>query len=113
LIGSNLYFNSDTLIYVATVLKGPTYRGLQLAYNNMTAFDNGWRVEPSLKFYRQTDDLGNDLTRSTPGVRRSYRYHRSGTLESELSYESTKRTGPRFNESSDRLYYHLGARYDF
>ena len=113
LIGSNLYSKSDTHVYVATLLKGPTYRGVQLAYNNMTSFDNGWRVEPSLKFYRQTDDLGNDLTRWTPGLRVSYRIPRSATLESELSFEKSKRTGPRSNESSDRLYYYLGARYDF
>ena len=113
LIGSNLYSKSDTHVYVATLLKGPTYRGLQLAYNNMTAFENGWRFEPSLKFYRQSDDLGNDLSRWTPGLRVSYRIGDSGTLESELSYESTKRTGPLSNESSNRLYYYLGARYDF
>lgn len=113
LIGSNLYSKSDTHVYVATLLKGPTYKGLQLSYNNMTAFDNGWRLEPSLKFYRQNDTLGNDLTRWTPGMRVSYRIRRSGTLESELSYESSKRTGSLSNEKSDRIYYYLGARYDF
>jgi hypothetical protein len=113
LIGSNLYSNKDTHVYVATYLKGPTYKGIQLAYNNQTTFDNGWRLEPSLKFYRQTDDLGNKLTRWTPGLRVSYRIQRSGTLESELSYENSKRTGPRITSSSNRLFYYLGARYDF
>jgi hypothetical protein len=113
LIGSNLYSNKDTHVYVATYLKGPTYKGLQLAYNNQTSFDNGWRFEPSLKYYRQTDDLGNDLTRWTPGLRVSYRIRRAGTLESELSYESSKRTGPLITSSSNRLFYYFGARYDF
>jgi tetratricopeptide (TPR) repeat protein len=113
LIGSNLYSKSDTHVFVTTLLKGPTYRGLQLAYNNMTSFENGWRLEPSLKFYRQSDDAGTDLTRWTPGLRVSYRIKRSGTLESELSYEKTKRTGLLSNENSDRLFYYLGARYDF
>lgn len=113
LIGSNLYSDKDTHVYVATYLNGPTYEGLQLAYNNQTSFDNGWRLEPSLKYYRQTDDLGNDLTRWTPGLRVSYRIRRAGTLESEMSYESSKRTGPLITSTSNRLFYYLGARYDF
>jgi hypothetical protein len=113
LIGSNLYSEKDTHVFVVTYLKGPTYNGLQMSYNNMTGLTDGWRVEPSLRYYQQSDRSGSNLKRWSPGLRLSYRYQQSTTIESELTYESTKRTGLRTSNSSDRISYFLGARYDF
>jgi tetratricopeptide (TPR) repeat protein len=113
LIGSNLYSEKDTHVFVVTYLKGPTYNGLQMSYNNMTGLDDGWRVEPSLRYYQQSDQTGTHLKRWSPGLRLSYRYQQATTIESELTYERTKRTGVRTSNSSDRLSYFLGARYDF
>lgn len=113
LIGSNLYSQSDTHVFLANALKGPTYQGLLLSYNNLTSRPDGWRLEPSLRFYRQTEDTtGIKTERWTPGMRVSLKLQRNTSLESELSYEMTKRNGPLISESSDRLYYYLGARYD-
>lgn len=114
LIGSNLYSQSDTHVFLATALKGPTYQGLLLSYNNLTSWADGWRLEPSLRYYRQTEDSTSVKTeRWTPGMRASLKLRRNTSVESELSYEMTKRNGPLISESSDRLYYYLGARYDF
>lgn len=114
LIGSNLYSQADTHVFLATGLKGPTYKGLLLSYNNLTSWADGWRLEPSLRYYRQTEDTTSVKTeRWTPGMRVSLKVKRNTSLESELSYEMTKRNGPQISESSDRLYYYLGARYDF
>ena len=101
-------------MFLATGLKGPTYKGLLLSYNNLTSWADGWRLEPSLRYYRQTEDTTSVKTeRWTPGMRVSLKVKRNTSLESELSYEMTKRNGPQISESSDRLYYYLGARYDF
>lgn len=113
LIGSNLYSERDTHVFVVTSLKGPTYNGLQMSYNNMTGLSDGWRVEPSLRYYQQSDQAGTHLKRWSPGLRLSYRYQQATTIESELTYERTKRTGVHTSNSSDRLSYFLGARYDF
>lgn len=113
LIGSNLFSESDTHVILTSLLKGPTYHGVLLSYNNMTAVGDGWRLEPSLRYYRQSDNTGIKTERWTPGIRVAYKFKKQATAESELSYEKSRRTGPALNESSDRLYYYLGARYDF
>ena len=112
LIGTNLYSQSDTHVFLGTLLSGPSYSGYLLSYNNATSMGEGWRLEPSLRYYQQKDDTGVRLNRWTPGVRLTYRM-KQATLESELSYERTHKTGPTIDESSDRLFYYLGARYDF
>lgn len=113
LIGSNLYSQSDTHVFVASTVKGPTYTGYVLSYNNMTTTGNGWRLEPSLRYYRQSDTSGTDIERWTPGMRASYKLRQQVSVETELSWESSKLTGPLKSEASDRLFYYLGARYDF
>lgn len=113
LIGSNLYSQSDTHVFVASTVTGPTYKGVLLSYNNMTTLGDGWRLEPSLRYYGQSDDSGVDTQRWTPGLRVTYKFKQQASVESELSWEKSKRTGPAIHESSDRLFYYLGARYDF
>jgi hypothetical protein len=113
LIGSNLFSQADTHVFLTSALKGPTYKGILLSYNNMTTLGDGWRLEPSLRYYRQSDNTGIKTQRWTPGMRVSYKFKQHTSVESEMSWENSKRTGPAINESSDRLFYYLGARYDF
>ncbi|PZO19015.1 MAG: hypothetical protein DCF26_06750 [Burkholderiales bacterium] len=113
LIGSNLYSKSDTHVFITSLLSGPTYNGVLLSYNNLTALGDGWRLEPSLRYYRQKDNLGTLTVRWTPAMRVAWRVRQQTTLESEVTFEQTRRTGAAINESSDRMYYYLGARYDF
>lgn len=113
LVGSNLFSEADTHVFLTSALKGPTYTGILLSYNNMTTVGDGWRLEPSLRFYSQSDNGGIETRRLTPGMRVSYKFKQQASVESELSWEKSKRTGPLINESSDRLFYYLGARYDF
>jgi hypothetical protein len=113
LIGSNLYSSRDTHVFNASFLKGPTYHGTLLSYNNLSSLNDKWQVEPSLKYYRQSDTTGTSSTRWTPGFRVTYRVLQKVSLESELSYEMSKTTSPSRSESSHRMFYYLGARYDF
>lgn len=113
LIGSNLYSARDTHVFNLTYLTGPTYKGTLLSYNNLTGIDENWQVEPSLRLYVQEDSLGNKMKRWTPGIRMTYRLMKRMSLETELTYELADTTGPSRNESSQRMFYYLGARYDF
>ena len=112
-IGSNLYSSRDTHVFSATFMSGPTYKGTMLSYNNLTGVDENWQVEPSLRLYLQEDSLGNKMKRWTPGVRMTYRLMKRVSLETELSYEIADSTGPTRNESSQRMFYYIGARFDF
>lgn len=113
LIGSNLYSARDTQLFNATLLRGPSYRGTLLSYNNLSSLGENWQVEPSLRYYRQTDTTGLTNVRWTPGLRVSYKVLQQLSLESELVYERSKSSSPLRSESSNLAFYYLGVRYDF
>ncbi|HLO96214.1 MAG TPA: tetratricopeptide repeat protein, partial [Burkholderiaceae bacterium] len=112
LIGTNLYSARDTHVLLLTLLKGPTYSGQLLSYNNSSAIGEGWLLEPSIRFYAQRDDDGNRTQRWAPGLRASKRATGKLVVEGELSMEFSKADGPGRNESSNRSFYYLGIRYD-
>jgi tetratricopeptide (TPR) repeat protein len=113
LIGSNLYSGRDTHVFSLNLMKGPTYQGNLFAYNNMTSIAEVWQLEPSFKYYTQSGTVGGTVKRWTPGVRLSLKIQNQFTVESEVVYERSETKSPSRNESSGRLSYFLGARYDY
>lgn len=113
LIGSNLYSIRDTHVFNITLLTGPTYNGTLLSYNNLTSLSEKWQLEPSLRYYTQTDNTDTKMARWTPGTRLTYRVRKQVSVESEFTYEISETNGPLKHESSTRTFYYLGARYDF
>jgi hypothetical protein len=113
MIGSNLYSVRDTHVFNLSLLSGPTYNGKLISYNNLSGLNEKLQIEPSLRYYIQTDNTDTTTVRWTPGFRMTYRVLKQVSMESELSYEIAERTGPTVAETSRRLFYYLGARYDF
>ena len=113
LIGSNLYSTRDTDVFNITYLSAPTYTGYMASLNNITGFGEGWQVEPSLRYYTQTDNTNTVTNRYTPGLRVTYRFRKHFTLESNVQYEVTNITGPTTIEDTNRIFYYFGTRYDF
>jgi hypothetical protein len=113
LIGTNLYSTRDTHVFIVNAIRGPAFNGQLLSYNNSSLVAEAWQLEPSLKLYVQSDDVGNKSTRWTPGMRVTYRIGQQVSIESELDVEQSKLTGPLRTESATRVYYFLGGRYDF
>jgi len=124
LIGTNLYSGRDTHVVTVSVLRGTsyslnniippsTYSGFLVGYNNSSQVTELLLLEPSLRFYRQSDSAGVRQTRWSPGLRATYRVLKQLSLESELSGEYGKSTGPNRDETASRLFYYLGGRYDF
>ena len=124
LIGTNLYSGRDTHVFSVSVLRGTnyslatpdvpdTYNGLLFSYNNSSQVNELLLVEPSLKYYRQNDGQGVQISRWSPGLRLTYRVVKQVSLESELSGEYSKTVGPNRTESSSRYLYYVGGRYDF
>jgi hypothetical protein len=119
LIGSNLYSARDTHVFNMSLLGGPSYHGTLLSYNNLSSLNEKWQLEPSLKYYVQSDTAGATNDVWTAGVRAVYRVRQQVSLESELTYERSEAqaaatsTGPGNTTSSARMNYYLGGRYDF
>jgi len=112
LVGSNLYSARDTHVFSLNYMGGPTYTGVMLAYNNMTGFED-WQFEPSMRFYTQSSSDGTKTDRLTPGMRFSYRAIKRVSIDSEISYEIADTVGPTRKESSTRMFYYVGGRFDF
>ena len=113
MIGTNLYSARDTHVFNVNFLTGPTYNGKLFSYNNLTGIDEAWQIEPSIRFYTQTDNTGTKTNRWSPGVRLTYRVVKRVSLESELSLEVADVKGPLRTETSERMFYYVGGRFDF
>jgi tetratricopeptide (TPR) repeat protein len=124
LIGLNLYSARDTHVLSASFISSPSLKGTLVAYNNSSFLAEVWQVEPTLQFYRDHTDQGSRSRRWTPGLRITYRGWQRWALESNLSYEigraSRQSADPLLTgglttteESTRRVTYSLGARYEF
>ena len=124
LIGLNLYSSRDTHVLSASLISSPALHGTLVAYNNSSFLAEVWQVEPTLQYYRDRTDTGSRSQRWTPGLRITYRGWQRWALESNLSYEIGRATrlSPDPNqpgstttteESTRRMTYSLGVRYEF
>jgi hypothetical protein len=124
LIGSNLYSSRDTHVFVATAITSPDVDGFLLSYNLSSVLAESWQLEPSLQFYSDRSSQGTKNQRWTPGARVTYRGFQRWAIESSITYEIGKSSsvGPdpfdptrtvTTKESSNRVNYSLGVRYEF
>jgi tetratricopeptide (TPR) repeat protein len=113
LIGSNLFSVRDTHVFNMTWLTGPTYHGTLFSYNNLTAINGKWQLEPALRYYTQTDNIGTHLRRLTPVLRTLYHMQQQFTVETEITYEMSRSNAPLRAEDANRLFFYFGGRYDF
>jgi hypothetical protein len=113
LIGTSLTRLQDILVVNGSVLRGSLLDGVQAGID--------WRfipvalltLEPSLKYYHQTDNLGTRLTRFTPGVRLIYQLRERFSLEGEYDFERTRMSGATLDNLEYRHFFYIGWRWDF
>jgi hypothetical protein len=114
LTGSNLYSSRDINGFNLSFITSDTMSGTQLAYNNLTGFrDNLLSLEPSIRYYTQTDNLQTRITRISPGLRLSYKLSDRANLMAEGIYETSQTEGPANRETGESMFFYLGYRYDF
>jgi len=112
-IGNNLYSVRDINVFNVTYLDGPTYHGEYFSYNNVSVLGEKWQLEPSIRLYRQTDNLDITQRRITPGIRLTYRVRERVTLESEYDFETTRTVGPTQQDNTTHHFLYVGYRVDF
>ena len=112
--GTNLYSRRDINNFNLSVLRTPQFRGVQLAYNNLSTLGDGqgWTLEPSVRIYRQTDNQQVRLTRFGPGLRLNWRASQRASLLAEILYETSRTDGPINHDRSDATFFYLGYRYE-
>jgi tetratricopeptide (TPR) repeat protein len=114
LTGSNLYSNHDINGFNVSQINSDTMNGTQLAYNNLTGFmDNKMSLEPSIRYYTQTDNTDTKVSRISPGLRVSYKLSNRASLMAEGIYETSQTDGPTNHDASESYFFYFGYRYDF
>ena len=114
LTGSNLYSARDINGFNISYITSDLMQGTQLAYNNLTGVWGGVAsLEPSIRYYTQTDNTDTHLVRISPGLRLSYKLSPRASLMGETIYESSQTDGPTNHETSSSVYFYVGYRYDF
>ncbi len=112
-IGTGLFDLNDVTILSASYLTGSTNRAWSTFANSRLQFAERWLVEPSLKWYRQRDNAGIQLVRTTGALKVSYRVWEKVLLESEYTFERSQTTGALIDDDTSRHLYYLGYRWDF
>jgi hypothetical protein len=113
LTGSNLYSKRDINNFNLSLLSTPLFHGVQLAYNNLTGFDdNKYTVEPSLRLYSQRDTQGISMLRISPGLRGSYNVSKKISVMAEGLVEHSTNQGPTNNASTNSVFFYFGLRYE-
>ena len=112
-IGTNLLSNRDSHVLSGTLVRAPTFDGWLAAYNHLTFVTDNWTVQPSVRYYSQTDILDTKLSRVTPGLRLAYRVGQMVSLEADALWERSKTVGATNEDVSTRTFFSVGYRADF
>ncbi|MFA6121488.1 MAG: hypothetical protein WCT35_07715 [Sideroxydans sp.] len=113
IIGSSLYMEGDIWSASTTFSTSSAVNGHSIFMYNHTGFNSGWMMDTSLQLYRQTDQLGGVVTRTSPMVRGSYRLKDQWTFDVDGGIESNKSSGAQVNTSTLRFFTSAGVRWDF
>ena len=113
LTGSNVYSKRDINNFNLSLMSTPMFRGVQLAYNNLTGFeDNKLTLEPSIRFYGQKDAQGSKMQRVSPGLRASYNLSKKMSVMGEGLLEHSTNQGLTNHDTTNSVFFYFGLRYE-
>lgn len=126
-VGANLLSARDTHVWSVGAVNGLTIEGWLLGYNHSSYLGAAWQIEPSLQYYRDkvgVGSTGSTSQRTTPALRLTWRGLKPWVFDSGFTYEIARvtRTAPDMTdptltvttrESTRRVNYSLGTRYEF
>lgn len=113
LIGTKLITKYDVTVIGGSYTVSSRFTARSIFLTNRTPLKKRkWRINTSLKWYRQENTSGNDLDRFTPSLRVEYRKN-GMTFEVEYGQEQTVTNNPSQKETIVRDFITLGYRWDF
>jgi tetratricopeptide (TPR) repeat protein len=112
-IGTSVFTENGVVTFTASTLSADLYDALLLAANSRFRFGSRWTLEPSIRWYRQDNASGSQLTRLAPTLRGLFQFREHFSLEGEIAYEHSSSDSRLVDESYNILFYYLGFRWDF
>jgi hypothetical protein len=83
-----------------------------LAVNNLTGvMGDELSVEPSLRYYAQTDKQGGAMSRISPSLRLSYRLSKKASVMGETMLEHTKSNTATNRDTTNSIFFYVGYSY--
>lgn len=111
--GTNLLGRRDLTVLNVSSIDSPTFVGHSATLNHLFVLAEKWTLEPSIRYYRQTDTAQVRLRRVSPTLRVYYRPRETISLEGELAWESTLTESETVTDETTRRFFSLGYRWDF
>jgi hypothetical protein len=111
-IGTKLYSPRDSNVWSVGYVTAPTYDSWLATYNNVTNLGDKWSLEPSIRYYQQSDVTEIKIVRISPGLRLTWRPSLWSSIELDGLFEQTKTTSTTVSDTSRRYFYSLGYRLD-
>lgn len=111
-IGNSLTKYQDILVVNGSALRGDLFDAWLLGLDYRFVVLQNLTIEPLFKYYRQEDNKGITLTRTSPGLRLAYRIRERFTLESEFDLERSHQVGPLIDDDVTRRFFYVGWRWD-
>ncbi len=110
---NNLFFTNAVGITSASFIKSPTISGQSYSIGYVVPIAQQWRIDGSLRYYTQKDNIGTTLERVSPNLRLSYQWHDSLFLEGEIGQEVSKTDSATQKDKTTRNYFSAGVRWEF
>jgi hypothetical protein len=98
-IGSGVFTETGVVTLTSSRLSADAYDAWLLAANSRFRIGSRWIVEPSMRWYRQDNVAGSQLTRVAPTLRMLFQWREHFSLEGEVAYE---RSSQRVRNCSTR-----------
>jgi hypothetical protein len=112
-IRTGLFTANDIVVFNASIINGKTYDGQSYQLNHVIVFQEKWRFETALKYYKQNDTFQVRLKRFSPTLKLAYRWFDNFSIEAEAGAEYSKSNSPLQSDKTNRDFYTFGIRYDF
>jgi len=111
--GNNLFVTNGVGISSASYIKAPSFDGQSYSIGYVLPIAQQWRIDTSLRYYTQKDNLGTSIKRISPSLKISYQWGDSIFLDSEIGRETSTTTGATQNDHTTRNYFSAGLRWEF
>ncbi len=110
--GNNLFAENAVGIASASYIKSPAFDGQSYSIGYVIPIAQ-WRIDASLRYYTQNDNVGTHVDRLSPNLRLSYQWQDSLFLEGEIGREISNTSSPTQTDETRRDYFSAGVRWEF
>ncbi len=113
LIGNSLYTDNDIWSGSVTFNVSSSVHGYSIYLYNYSLINSDWTVNTSLQFYRQKDQFGSTIERTTPMVRGTYRIKQQLNADMDGGIDYSDSSGLQQTSKTKRFFFSAGLRWDF